>query len=99
MISRIDSAGHYTINGENTDFYTSLHDPSFFFHHAMFDKIFWLWQALQPTESRDVAGTMTLRDTPPMGNATANDDLIMGVNALTRKINDLMGTLDGSPLC
>jgi len=35
-----DLAGHYTLNGENTDFYTSVNDPAFFLHHAMIDRAF-----------------------------------------------------------
>ncbi|KAH6683551.1 hypothetical protein F5X68DRAFT_223244 [Plectosphaerella plurivora] len=88
----LHSAGHYTINGENTDFFTSVNDPVFFLHHAMIDKIFWLWQVLHPKESRDVAGTLTLRNEPPLGNATIYDPLIM-------RIHEMMGTMDGKPLC
>jgi tyrosinase len=96
---KTDSAGHYTINGENTDFYTSVNDPSFFLHHAMIDKIFWMWQVLHPAEARDIAGTLTLRNDPPLGNATIYDPLVMGVNAPTRLIHELQGTMDGTPLC
>lgn len=94
-----DSAGHYTINGENTDFYTSVNDPAFFLHHAMIDNIFWIWQALHPEESTQVAGTRTLMNNPPLGNAAIYDPLVMGVNAPTRKIYELQDTLSGDPLC
>ncbi|KAH7308410.1 hypothetical protein B0I35DRAFT_453722 [Stachybotrys elegans] len=96
---RLHSAGHYTINGENTDIYTSVNDPAFVLHHAMIDKVFWMWQVLHPAESRKVAGTLTLQNNPPLGNATIYDPLIMGVNADTRMIHELMGTMDGTSLC
>lgn len=65
----------------------------------MIDKIFWIWQALHPSESRKVGGTRTLRNNPPLGNTAIDDPLIMGVNAPTRMIHELQGTMDGTPLC
>lgn len=95
----LHTTGHYVINGENTDLYSSPNDPVFFLHHAMFDRLYWIHQILHPTESRKVAGTLTLQNRPPSRNATIDDILDIGVNGIARPIKDLFDTLGNTPLC
>ena len=93
------TTGHYVINGDNTDLYSSPNDPAFFLHHAQFDRMYWIHQILHPSESRKVTGTLTLQNRPPSRDATVDDILEMGVLAQNRPIRDMFDTLGGSPLC
>ncbi|KAK0382976.1 hypothetical protein NLU13_8892 [Sarocladium strictum] len=95
----LHTTGHYAINGDNTDLYSSPNDPAFFLHHAMFDRLYWIHQILHPKEANKVAGTMTLQNNPPSRNATVNDLIKMGAIGTTRPIKDFFNTLGGTPLC
>ncbi|KAK1990894.1 Di-copper centre-containing protein [Colletotrichum falcatum] len=94
------AAGHFTVNGEASDLYSSVVDPTFFLHHAMVDRVYWLWQALHlGGAASDVAGTITLNNRPPSRNTLKTDVLDMGVTAASATIDDVLNTLGGSPLC
>jgi tyrosinase len=93
------TTGHYSINGENTDLYSSPNDPAFFLHHAMFDRLYWMHQVLHPKEARGIAGTLTLQNNPPSRNATLDDVLEMGVLGKSYYIKDMLSTSNGNPLC
>lgn len=93
-------AGHFAIGGDAGDLYSSPNDPVFFLHHAMLDYVWWIWQALHPDQARTVAGTITIGNRPPSRNATVEDVVQMNYLDLeAAKIRDLLGSLDGSPLC
>lgn len=95
----LHTSGHYTMGGDATDLYSSVNDPAFFLHHAMLDRIYWIWQTLHPAEANKVTGTLTLQNRPPTRDATIDEPLNMGVNGETLKIRDMLNTLGGSPLC
>jgi tyrosinase len=95
----LHTTGHYAINGENSDLYSSPNDPVFFLHHSMFDRMYWIHQLLHPGESRKVTGTLTLQNRPPSRNATIDDILDIGVNGPPLPIKDMFDTLGDSPLC
>lgn len=95
----LHTTGHYSINGDNTDLYSSPNDPAFFLHHAMFDRLYWIHQILHPAEAQKVAGTLTLQNQPPSREATIDDVLEMGAVGETRLIKDMFNTLGGTPLC
>ena len=71
----------------------------FFLHHAQIDRTYWTWQ-IQDLAARQyqLAGTITLNNSPPSRNGTLEDILNMGVNGPSVEIKDVMSTLDG-PLC
>ena len=58
--SGIHAAGHVYIGGENLDLFSSPNDPVFFLHHANLDRIWAIYQSLDP-ENRMYAqaGTRT----------------------------------------
>jgi len=87
------------MGGDGTDLYSSVNDPVFWLHHAMLDRIYWIWQTLHPREANEVTGTLTLSNKPPTRNATIDEPLVLGVNGKTVKIRDVLNTLGGSPLC
>lgn len=96
---RMHGAGHYTMGGDGSDVFSSLNDPAFYQHHAMVDRVYWIWQALHPEQAMTINGTRTFRDTPPSGNATVDDLLNVGILAKHRPIKDMLDTLGNSPLC
>jgi tyrosinase len=96
----LHGAGHYAINGDGGDFYSSPNDPAFYLHHAMLDQVWWIWQALYPEKAKDVAGTVTYNNKPPSRNATTEDWIesnYLGVENV--RMGDVLDTMGGSPLC
>ncbi|WYZ44850.1 hypothetical protein EsH8_VIII_000166 [Colletotrichum jinshuiense] len=93
------AAGHFSVNGEASDLYSSPVDPTFFLHHAMVDRVYWLWQALHLWNAFDIAGTITINNRPASRDALKTDILDLGVNAENRTIDEVLNTIGGSPLC
>ncbi|KAK8055279.1 hypothetical protein PG993_000506 [Apiospora rasikravindrae] len=94
------AAGHYTLGGDAGDLYASPVDPAFWLHHAMLDRVWWMWQALHFPQAFTVAGTITILNRPPSRNTTLEDPIYMGQsNAPERPISQLLNTLGGEPLC
>jgi len=76
---------------------TDVHrDPYFFFHHAQIDRVWWMWQN-QDLANRQyqIAGTLTLNNSPPSRNTSLEDVLDLGVNAKGISIRSAMSTLAG----
>ncbi|KAF2126639.1 Di-copper centre-containing protein [Dothidotthia symphoricarpi CBS 119687] len=100
----VHSGGHYTIGGDTgSDFYNSPADPAFFFHHAMIDRVWWIWQNQDLKNRRNaIAGTMTFLNIPPTRNGTLEDTLSLGSmleDAFPNiTVADAMTTL-GGPFC
>lgn len=62
----VHGGGHYILGGNSLDFFASVNDPAFFVHHAMLDKVWTDWQALDPgSRSWALNGTDTAFD--PIG--------------------------------
>lgn len=95
----VHAAGHFTMGGDSSDFYSSPNEPIFFLHHAMVDRIYWIWQALHPKQARDISGTITIENRPPSRDALKSDPLDVGVNAGLITIDDALDTLGDSPFC
>jgi len=96
----LHGAGHFSIGGDAGDVYSSPNDPAFFLHHAMLDRVWWLWQALHLNQAGTIAGTITIFNNPPSRDARLDDAIIMNyLNLDTVTIKDMMSTLDGEPLC
>ncbi|KAF4778605.1 hypothetical protein HER10_EVM0007635 [Colletotrichum scovillei] len=93
------TSGHFIVNGEASDLFSSTNDPTFFLHHAMVDRVYWLWQALHLGEAFNIAGTITILNTPPSRDARLDDLVIQEPNAPNRPISDLLNTLGGNPFC
>lgn len=96
----LHSAGHFAVGGDLGDIYSSPADPVFYLHHAMLDRVFWLWQALHPEQADTVAGTVTFKNKPP-GRATTLKDLLQlkWLDVADTPIEKVMNTLGGTPLC
>lgn len=69
----------------------------FFLHHGMIDRVFWIWQNLDPEHRRHVvSGTMTMRNTPPSRNATLDDMVDLGGLRELQRLDDLLDTTSGA---
>ncbi|KAI9046822.1 hypothetical protein LZ554_008903 [Drepanopeziza brunnea f. sp. 'monogermtubi'] len=96
----VHAAGHFTMNGDPSgDFFASPGDPGFYLHHAMVDRVWFIWQSLNwPARLTDVAGTRTIFNTPPSANTTLADLQNMGPLGADIALGDLLNTLSG-PFC
>lgn len=96
--------GHFSLGGDpGRDLFVSPGDPAFYLHHAMIDRVWWLWQ-MQDPESRvwganSLGGTITMLNDPPSANTTLEDWNEYGYAAgPARQIKELLSTVDG-PFC
>ncbi|GLA09751.1 hypothetical protein AnigIFM60653_000692 [Aspergillus niger] len=97
----VHTAGHFTIGGDpGGDLYTSPGDPAFYVHHAMIDRVFWIWQNLNPANRTYVVkGPDFIDGLIASPNTTIHDLLYMGNLTVSREIYDVLDTTAGTPLC
>lgn len=68
----------------------------FYMHHAMVDRVWWIWQQLDPAHRTYViAGTQTMDNFPISPKATLEDYIDLGYNAGPVQLKTLMSTTDG----
>ncbi|KAK8038335.1 Tyrosinase-like protein orsC [Apiospora phragmitis] len=67
--------GHQSLGADAADLFSSINDPVLFLHHAMLDRVDWMWQALHSCQSRAIAGTRTMGKSPPSDDAQVSDEL------------------------
>ncbi|KAK5655362.1 hypothetical protein OQA88_5929 [Cercophora sp. LCS_1] len=100
----VHGGGHYALGGDpGRDFYTSPGDPAFYLHHGMIDRVWWIWQMMNPEDrvSGDgvLAGTNTFLDNPPSPKTTREDVIDLGhAGGPPKKIGELLSVVDG-PFC
>ncbi|KAH3904263.1 hypothetical protein HBI56_176760 [Parastagonospora nodorum] len=97
----VHPAGHFTVSGDpGSDFYTSPGDPYFWLHHAMIDRVWWIWQAQDYANRQQViAGGTSMFGGGRAQSLEDNVDLeVLNVNGKVYKIKELVSTVDG-PLC
>lgn len=79
----VHGGGHFTISGDPAgDFYISPGDPVFWLHHGQIDRVWWIWQNLDPAARTNVvAGHLRPENpgAPPSPLGTLDDVLDMGV--------------------
>jgi tyrosinase len=98
----VHTGGHYTMGGDaGSDFYNSPSDPAFFPHHAMIDRVWWIWQN-QDLKNRQwaLAGSAGKIGETLAKNATLEDFLGMGdyVGVSNITIKAALSTM-GGPFC
>ena len=97
----LHGAGHNGVGGDMIDFFTSPGDPIFYLHHAQIDRLWTLWQQLEPeTRQYALSGTGTVANYPPSPVSQLNDSINLGKLSPggPRPIRDFMSTVQG-PLC
>ncbi|KAH6667782.1 hypothetical protein B0J14DRAFT_601438 [Halenospora varia] len=89
--------GHYTVGLEMSDLFSSPNDPAFFLHHAQVDRMWTIWQGLDPAHRTNaIAQTNTYLNSPPSANTTLTDTVQLGyAGGTTKEIGDLMSVLQG----
>ncbi|KAH0429210.1 tyrosinase central domain containing protein [Colletotrichum camelliae] len=95
---------HYAISGDpGADLFTSPGDPAFWVHHGMMDRMWTLWQAIDPVNRhKDLNGGdyghLTWANEPPSNKTQLTDVIDMGYAGPNIQIQDVMDTLSG-PFC
>ncbi|KAF4636967.1 hypothetical protein G7Y89_g1107 [Cudoniella acicularis] len=93
--------GHFTIAGDpGADIFTSPGDPAFYLHHGQVDRLWTLWQALDPVNRQyALSGTNTMLNSPPSANTTLEDYINVGYAAGSPiQMKNVMSTVQG-PFC
>ena len=100
----IHGGGHFSLGGDpGRDFFVSPGDPAFYLHHGMIDRVWWIWQQMDPQTRANgasaISGTRTFLNNPPSPNTSIEDTVDAGFAAgVPRKIKDLLSTTSG-PFC
>ncbi|BCS11166.1 tyrosinase [Aspergillus luchuensis] len=95
----VHGGGHLTVGSVLADIDTSPAEPMFWLHHAQIDRVWTIWQGLDPAKRRNaIWGTSTRGDNPPSANMTLDDVLDFGFISQPLKFADLMNPLSG-PFC
>ncbi|GKZ67630.1 hypothetical protein AnigIFM50267_002115 [Aspergillus niger] len=95
----VHGGGHLTVGSVLADIDTSPAEPMFWLHHAQIDRVWTIWQGLDPAKRRNaIWGTSTRGDDPPSANMTLDDLLNFGFISQPLKFADLMNPLSG-PFC
>ncbi|KLU86915.1 hypothetical protein MAPG_05922 [Magnaporthiopsis poae ATCC 64411] len=98
------AAGHSVISSDpGDDIYDSPNDPAFYVHHGMVDRMWAMWQQLDPTTRHSELGTGAYSHQTwanvPESNLTSMDEVIdLGYSGGKITIRELMDTTDG-PFC
>lgn len=92
----VHPGGHVSIGYGLFDFFVSPGDPAFFLHHGMIDRVWTIWQAVDP-ESRLVAlnGTTDIFDPPGAEEVTLGTVQSWGILGETRQTKELMNVRAG----
>ncbi|KAM0329250.1 hypothetical protein ACHAQA_004553, partial [Verticillium albo-atrum] len=96
----VHGGGHFTVGGDpGGDFFTSPAEPSFYLHHGMIDRVWWIWQ-LQDLGTRldAVSGLTSLGGGVEAKNGTVDDIVELNVNGRPHRLGDLLDTMNG-PFC
>ncbi|KAL8735376.1 MAG: hypothetical protein Q9166_000921 [cf. Caloplaca sp. 2 TL-2023] len=92
----LHAAGHFTIGGLANDPFASPGDPAFYLHHAMFDRVWTIWQAQDPSKrTYQVGGTITPFNKPPSAAVTLNDVLKFEAAGPNYKMKDTLSAING----
>jgi tyrosinase len=71
--------GHYTVGNQMSDLFSSPNDPVFFVHHGRVDRVWAIWQGLDPVHRQNaLAQINTYYNMPPSANTTLNDTVQLG---------------------
>ncbi|KAI1328026.1 Di-copper centre-containing protein [Xylariaceae sp. FL0255] len=94
----LHGGGHYTINGDpGGDVYISPGDPGFWIHHGNVDRMWTLWQAMDPANRQLALGVGNYSHitwgNDPVSRLTSLDDVIsIGYAGPNTTIRDIMNT-------
>lgn len=91
----VHGGGHLAIGGAGFDFFGSPADPAFWLHHSMIDRVWTLWQEMDPVgRTTQLNGTSTIfngNSTPEVTLDTVQQWGILGREKETRELVALPG--------
>ncbi|RYP25699.1 hypothetical protein DL768_011394 [Monosporascus sp. mg162] len=88
----VHGGGHFTVGGDpGGDLHASNGDPAFYLHHAMIDRIWWIWQMQDLSTRLTAVGGRTSRGRP----GSLNEDIDIGVLGDSVKLGKLLNTMGG----
>lgn len=83
--------GHFSIGLTLQDFFASPADPAFFLHHSMIDRLWMIWQELDPdVRVGELSGTSTIfngNSTPEVTMETVQNWGVLGVERKTGEMS------------
>ncbi|KAL1582993.1 hypothetical protein WHR41_08227 [Cladosporium halotolerans] len=95
--------GHFTIGGDpGSDMFTSPGDPAFWVHHTQMDRMWSLWQELDPDTRHSESemnggqyGHVTWNNEPASRKASFEDPIELGWAGGATTVGEVMNTLGG----
>jgi tyrosinase len=95
----VHGGGHFTLGPIGSDMFASPGDPAFYLHHGMIDRVWTIWQALDPANRQyQISGTGTFLNIPPSANITLDDTINWGVLGPEMTVRNAMSVTAG-PFC
>ncbi|CCC14414.1 hypothetical protein SMACR_09195 [Sordaria macrospora] len=103
----VHGGGHYSLGGDpGRDVSVSPGDPAFYLHHAMIDRVWWMWQMVDAEKrvygqktGEAVGGTRTFLNIPESESTMLDNVVDFGCAAgPKRKLRELMSVVEG-PFC
>ncbi|RYP61939.1 hypothetical protein DL771_009946 [Monosporascus sp. 5C6A] len=88
----VHPGGHFTIGGDpGGDIHASNGDPAFYLHHAMIDRIWWIWQMQDLSTRLTAVGGRTSQGRP----GSLDEDVDISDLADSVKLGELLNTMGG----
>jgi tyrosinase len=95
----VHGGGHFVMGAIGSDMFASPGDPVFYLHHGMIDRVWTIWQALDPVNRQyAISGTGTFLNSPPSPNVTLTDTLSWGILGPSMPVESAMSVFAG-PFC
>lgn len=95
----VHGGGHFSIGSTLLHFFASAADPAFFLHHSMIDRLWTMWQAVDPdTRQYALSGTSTIFKGNETGQVTVDTRQNWGVLGREKRTGELM-KVEADGLC
>lgn len=92
----VHGGGHYATGGDpGRDFYVSPGDPIFWSHHANIDRVWWIWQMLDPEMRASTAVNELVATSTIDGPLTMYDEYEPHGNGMAASLQNLGYVMEG----
>ncbi|KAJ9496645.1 hypothetical protein H2202_007719 [Exophiala xenobiotica] len=92
----VHGGGHFSLGPGLLDFFASPSDPAFFLHHGMIDRVWTLWQAMDPKNRlTQLDGTSTIFNGNSTPNVTLDTVMNWGYLGPAKTVRDLVSVSAG----
>ncbi|KAI3318443.1 Di-copper centre-containing protein [Xylariaceae sp. AK1471] len=94
-INGVHAGGHFSLGGLGIDAYSSAGDPAFWLHHAQIDRMWTIWQNINPNNrSTQVSGTGTAFNNPPSADVTLDTKIDFGILGPQKAVGKAVSTIE-----